>query len=42
MRLDAVKVQARSEHRVAQESVMRNELMVAAIRRAAESAIEAL
>ncbi|HVQ28318.1 MAG TPA: TolC family protein [Vicinamibacteria bacterium] len=41
-RLDAVKVQARSELRVAQESVMRNELVVAAIRLSSESATEAL
>jgi outer membrane protein TolC len=41
-RLDAVKLQARSELRLAQEAVTRNERIVAASREAAESAAEAL
>lgn len=41
-RLDAVKVQARAELRVAQESVIRNEQIVAATRLSSESAAEAL
>jgi outer membrane protein TolC len=41
-RLDGVKVQARAEVRVAQESVTRTEHIVATTRRAAESAAEAL
>lgn len=42
LRLDAVTVQARSELRMAQEAVTRNEAIVAATRLAAESAGEAL
>jgi outer membrane protein TolC len=42
LRLDAVTVQARSELRIAQESVTRNEEIVATTRQAAESAGEAL
>ena len=42
LRLDAVTVQARSELRIAQESVTRNEEIVATTREAAESAAEAL
>jgi outer membrane protein len=42
LRLDSVKVQARSELRFAQEAVARNERIVAASREAAESAGEAL
>lgn len=42
LRLDAVRLEARSEVRVAQESVARNEQIVAANRQAAESAVEAL
>jgi outer membrane protein TolC len=42
LRLNAVKVQARSELRVAQEAVVRNERIVTANRRAAEDAGEAL
>jgi outer membrane protein TolC len=42
LRLDAVRLEARSEVRVAQESVARNEQIVTANRQAAESAIEAL
>jgi outer membrane protein TolC len=42
LRLDAVKVQARSELRFAQDSVTRNEQIVATSRQAAESAVEAL
>jgi cobalt-zinc-cadmium efflux system outer membrane protein len=41
-RLDAVKVEARAEVRLAQESVMRREQIVATSRRSAESALEAL
>jgi cobalt-zinc-cadmium efflux system outer membrane protein len=42
LRLDAVKLEARSEVRFAQQSVARNERIVAASRDAAASAIEAL
>jgi outer membrane protein TolC len=42
LRLDAITVQARAEHRLAQESVVRNEEIVATGHRAAESALEAL
>jgi len=42
LRLDAVKVQARAELRLAEESVTRNEQIVATSRLAAESAAEAL
>ena len=42
LRLDAVKVQARSEVRFAQEAVTRNEQIVVSSREAAESAREAL
>lgn len=42
LRLDAVKSEARSELRLAQEAVTRNERIVAASREAAESAAEAL
>ena len=42
LRLDAVRLEARSEVRLAQESVARNEQIVAADRQAAESAVEAL
>jgi outer membrane protein TolC len=42
LRLDAVKVQARSELRIAQEAVTRNEQIVSSSRQAAESAGEAL
>ena len=42
IRLEAVKVQARAELRLAQESVTRNEQIVATSRLAAESAAEAL
>jgi outer membrane protein len=42
LRLDGVKVQVRAELRVAQESVTRNEQIVAASRLSAESATEAL
>jgi outer membrane protein TolC len=42
LRLDAVRLEARSEVRLAQESVARNEQIVAANREAAQSAIEAL
>jgi cobalt-zinc-cadmium efflux system outer membrane protein len=42
LRLDAVKLQARSEVRLAQEAVDRNERIVAASRQAAQSAGEAL
>jgi outer membrane protein TolC len=42
VRLDAVKVEARAEFRVAQEAVARIERIVAATRLAAESAVEAL
>jgi outer membrane protein TolC len=42
LRLDAVRLEARSEVRLAQESVARNEQIVAANRQAAQSAIEAL
>ena len=41
-RLDAVKVEARAELRLGQESVMRHEQMVASSRASAESAAEAL
>jgi len=42
LRLDAVRLEARSEVRLAQESVARNEQIVNANRQAAESAVEAL
>jgi outer membrane protein TolC len=42
LRLDAVRLEARSEVRLAQESVARNEQIVTANRQAAESAVEAL
>ncbi len=42
LRLDAVKVQARSELRIAQEAVTRREQIAATSRQAAESAVEAL
>jgi outer membrane protein TolC len=42
LRLDGITVQARAEHRMAEESVVRNEEIVASSRRAAESAVEAL
>jgi outer membrane protein TolC len=42
LRLDAITVEARAELRLAQESVVRNEAIVATSRRAAESALEAL
>jgi outer membrane protein TolC len=42
IRLDSLKLQARSELRVAEQSVARNERMVASARLAAESAAEAL
>jgi outer membrane protein len=42
LRLDALKVQARSELRFAQEAVVRNERIVTANRQAAEDAAEAL
>jgi len=42
LRLDAVKAQARSELRFAQEAVLRGEQIVAANRQAAEGAVEAL
>lgn len=42
LRLDAVKVQARSELRFAQEAVVRNEQIVATSRQSAESAAEVL
>jgi outer membrane protein TolC len=42
LRLDAVRLEARSEVRLAQESVARNEQIVAANRQAAQSAVEAL
>jgi outer membrane protein len=41
-RLDAVRVEARAEMRVAEESVRRREQIVATSRRSAESAVEAL
>jgi len=42
LRLDAIALEARAEYRLAQETVVRNEEIVASSRRAAESAVEAL